>query len=321
MSICVLSFCIQLRKPPSGTQRQQAPPQQQQYQMPQQQYQPYQSQGQQYLQQQRHSISNPSQQYQQYQQYQQNTRPASTSSPQFPSSTIGSSDLKASPRPDYLPQAQPYGGYQQQQQQQQGNSSISTTPIMQQQHQQSTFEDRQEQRRPSSERFQISLPLQPTEFPELQTLQLTQLERFLKDDVAIQCHASNMDCVETLRSMRNDVRKSNAADAQRNLKKRDEMRTEEEEILILQNNLRAVATSYKRKLAQYRGQHAQSLSKEAVLAQLHANLTAQDDRTENMAQQFVSCSDQEVEVQAFLKEYVQCRAQYHALNVSLKRAA
>ena len=177
------------------------------------------------------------------------------------------------------------------------------------------FEDKKE--RPTSERFQISLPRQPADFPELQTLQVAQLERLLKDEVAMQCHATNLECVETLRSMRDDMCKSNSDDARRNLKKREETRTEEEEILILQNNLRGADTSYKRKLALYRGQHAQS--KETLLSQLHSDLSALDDSTEELAQGFVNSGEQEV--QSFLKEYLQARGAYHKLKVSLKKAS
>jgi ESCRT-I complex subunit VPS37 len=155
----------------------------------------------------------------------------------------------------------------------------------------------------------------PTEFPELQTLQVTQLERLLKDEVAMRSHAASMECVETLRSIRNDLCKSNADDARRNLQKRGDTGTEEEEVLILQNNLRAAATTYRMKLAQYKGKHA--MSKEATISQLNSELACLDDRSENLAERFVS-GDQDVNT--FLQEYLGARVQYHSLKVTLKKA-
>ena len=192
-----------------------------------------------------------------------------------------------------------------------GSNKMTTTPIG---HNQQQITERRE--RPVSERFQISLPTQPKEFPELKTLQVSQLERLLKDDVALKCHANGLECVETLRSMRNDLCKSNSDDAKRNMKKKDDNRTEEEEILILQNNLRGAVTSYKDKLAQYQSRHVQS--KDSVVSQVKSYVQSLDDRTDDFAQRFVGG---EGEVNSFLQQYLQERTEYHKLKLLLERAA
>jgi hypothetical protein len=155
----------------------------------------------------------------------------------------------------------------------------------------------------------------PSEFPELQKLQVTQLERLIKDEIAMKAHASKLDCVETLRSIRDDLCKSNADDARRNLQKRGDAGTEEEEILILQNKLRAVASAYKAKLGKYESQHA--MSKEAIISQLNGDLTSIDNRSEDMAQDFVRGQN---DVNTFLEEYLKVRAQYHSLKLTITKA-
>jgi hypothetical protein len=311
---------------------------------------PYQPQGQQYMHQQsqqyqqqqqqqqqqalRHSYTNPSQQHQPRQQQHQQQYQQQQQQQQYRPVSIATST------PSSYSHAQPHGGFQQaaaarsyshgQMKEDQGfvvlppqGAAAQPRPVstpslyQQQQHQQQhpSFGDGDRQERPSSERFQISLPRAPADFPELQTLQVTQLERFLKDEVAMQCHAANLECVETLRSMRDDLCKSNAEDARTNLKKREAARKEEEEVVLLQNTLRAAVTSYKMKLAQYKGKHAQS--KESILSQLNSDLSDMDSRTEDLAQSFVS-GDQDVS--AFLQEYLKSRGEYHGLKVILKRA-
>lgn len=159
------------------------------------------------------------------------------------------------------------------------------------------------------------MPGVPTEFPELQSLQISQLERLKNDEVAMMSHAASLECVETLRTMRDDLCKSNADDARRNLQKRGDAGSEEEEILILQNNLKAANMSYKIKLAQCQSKHA--MSRETVVSHLNSELALLDNSSEDLAQDFVNGGQ---DVNSFLHEYLKVRGEYHGLKVSLKTA-
>mmetsp|Transcript_35427 Transcript_35427/g.66106 ORF Transcript_35427/g.66106 Transcript_35427/m.66106 type:complete len:422 (+) Transcript_35427:86-1351(+) len=172
--------------------------------------------------------------------------------------------------------------------------------------------------RPKSDRswqYQITLPGAPNEFPELHALEVTQLERLMKDEVAKKAHAAEHECMETLRSIRDDLCKSNADHARRNLEKRGDIGSEEEEILILQNKLRATANSYKSKLNTYQKKHA--LSKEDIISALNKELASLDNTSEDLAENFVRG---ESDVVTYLKEYLKIREEYHALKLTLKKA-
>ena len=55
----------------------------------------------------------------------------------------------------------------------------------------------------------IPLPEVPASFPELEKLSDIQLERFLSDPIAIEAHLNSIASVESMRSLRDQVRQSN----------------------------------------------------------------------------------------------------------------
>lgn len=65
--------------------------------------------------------------------------------------------------------------------------------------------------------MQMALPDIPTQFPELEQLTDVQLERLLRDTVALDAHIAAMDSVQAMESLRDMQRETNAHAAARNI--------------------------------------------------------------------------------------------------------
>ena len=273
----------------------------------------------------RHSYSGAPNTYQKYQ-YPQGQQPPPSN---IPPNTMGASDLSNYHNSNNS-QSLPHGGFTQpvshQNQYTHGYAFSSQQSKIPQEpknpsnqrstHQEGTSASYHRDSSSSADRYQISLPGVPSEFPELQKLQESQLQRLLSDEVALKSHAASMDCVDTLRSMRDDLRRSNAEDAKRVVKKMDENRNEEEEVLILQNQLRATFNAYKMKLAQYSEQYAKS--KLSIVSHLNKEVAAINNLSEETAQQFV---DGKMDVGTFMQDYLSAREQYHRMKLTIKQAS
>lgn len=65
--------------------------------------------------------------------------------------------------------------------------------------------------------MQMALPDIPSHFPELDKLTEVQLERLLKDSVALEAHIASMDSVQAMESLRDMQRETNAQTVSKNL--------------------------------------------------------------------------------------------------------
>jgi hypothetical protein len=88
--------------------------------------------------------------------------------------------------------------------------------------------------------MQMALPDIPTHFPELDKLTEVQLERLLKDSVALDAHIAVMDSVYAMESLRDMQRETNSQSASKNLVLGEEVAQLYEQAESLQAEIRSL---------------------------------------------------------------------------------
>lgn len=171
-------------------------------------------------------------------------------------------------------------------------------------------------RRPVSiEKLHIPLPPVPPTFPELADLSSAQLQRLLEDDAATMAHISKLDCVDSLRTMRDQVRQSNTSDANENLSQESEIRQLERGLSTLQSSLRTIVNDYKFKLSQVDSKYTVSIP--SLLAKYNDAKDKLDQSNEDLSRDFV---DGSIDLQSFLQSYIPARTNYHRMVIQSARS-
>lgn len=171
-----------------------------------------------------------------------------------------------------------------------------------------------EEQRPSPG-FSIPVPPLPDRFPELEAMDLEQLKRLDRDDVA---RMENIKCMATYRNMielRESVIEENAKVAQATLDHRDELETLRAETLALQSTLQELKTNFDERAGRQRALDEQRSSNVVVLETLREAAQASEDESDDLQSQFFAG---DFSAEDFLKQFMPVRTTYHRRYAALE---
>merc|ERR1711939_1215118 len=120
----------------------------------------------------------------------------------------------------------------------------------------------------------------PSSFPELEGMQLEQLERLQKDDIAFKTFFEGIEAVQTTRRLQEQLLEQNADIANENL-------THQEELEAL---------------------HAEATTDASVISQVSEAARRAEETSEEITSQFM---DGQLGVTPFLKAFIEKRAEFH----------
>jgi chromosome segregation ATPase len=153
------------------------------------------------------------------------------------------------------------------------------------------------------------MPAIPSTFPELRTLTETELENLLNDPDCFQKFLYSMKPVESVRKLREELRESNAKQAAQTLDLDSNGTKAQAEVESLQKQLQDSATTYQRKLEELEKEYG--ATPESTLSQIKTKRDALDDRSEDIAQNFVRG---EGKLPTLTTEYRNQRQEYYTLK-------
>lgn len=153
----------------------------------------------------------------------------------------------------------------------------------------------------------------PSEFPKLEELTDVQLMRLLDDEVAFDLFVEEQHNEDDMTRMRKNISLNNVKAARKNLSKEGDLTTLHDEVNQLQDVLQVELAKYDEKLSVYSKDH--TLNRADLVHQLEKLADEIDMESEGVGDLFVNG---ETPMAAFLKEYMQKRTRYHALNAKLE---
>lgn len=164
--------------------------------------------------------------------------------------------------------------------------------------------------------MQMALPDIPSHFPELDKLTEVQLERLLKDSVALEAHIASMDSVQAMESLRDMQRETNAQTVSKNLLLGEEVNKMRHEAESLQDKIRSLHSELQH-LAQ-EVHKEDTAAREKLLNELKKAVSTLDEESDAIGEGLIRGS---VDVPTFKREYLDKRSKYYTLACRLEIAA
>eukprot|EP01031_Cornospumella_fuschlensis_P033865 gene33865-40974_t len=155
----------------------------------------------------------------------------------------------------------------------------------------------------------IAMPEIPRHFPELENMTVMQLQRLLKDPVALEAHADrHVAALDMMRSMLEDLRKDNLSQATHNVLLQDEL-------LLLRSHAIETKRSLQRAHDDYLLEHTQYVQHlngqpEKVLASVREQQVLSEKVSEQVSEKFLAG---QMDLHSFLQSYMEERTKYHTL--------
>lgn len=215
----------------------------------------------------------------------------------------------------------PTNGHQQTQQQQYQPPLQHQSSSMQQQspyvHGAQAQEEMQHAERPLSLTRQVSedksnmninMPPLPNSFPELEDMTVEQLERLMKDSVALQAHVAQQQGVKSMESLLDQLKGSNYDMTVRNLSLGEELDRLNIEATQTQKELKAANEEFEAELAAAKAKF--QMPQVQVMHELKKKKSDMDTSTDQIGVHF---ADGKIPLDTFITEFLEARTKYYML--------
>eukprot|EP01039_Chlorochromonas_danica_P000725 gene725-787_t len=161
----------------------------------------------------------------------------------------------------------------------------------------------------SAPRTPLALPSIPSSFPELEKMTDLQLERLLRDEVALMAHVNtNVESVKAMYSMIDELRQSNEEVASANVLMNDELQDLKKRISEQQSVLLKSVEDYKQTFELF--QRQMTSKPEEILQEVRVKCNQLDQESEEIGRKLTAG---EIDLPSFLQTYLDARTKYHIL--------
>jgi len=160
---------------------------------------------------------------------------------------------------------------------------------------------------PKPERTHTPQPVIPTGFPQLENMQLDDLERLLNDDDEFYMFFETLDQVKSMQTIRDDLMKANEDTARKNLSFQQELEQKKSEVEILQANIKDQRNQFDQQ-AKRQQEISKRFTSEALLAKLTESINQSEQNAEDVTTKFLN---KEIDSRDFIKTFSEKKKLYH----------
>jgi hypothetical protein len=168
----------------------------------------------------------------------------------------------------------------------------------------------------SNSPMQMALPDIPTHFPELDNLTEVQLERLLKESIAMDAHIAAMDSVHAMESLRDMQRETNSQFASNNLILGEEVKEMFGQAESLQVQIRSLFAELNQVTQEVHRDG--TLAREKLLAELRKLVSTLDDESDAIGEGLIRGT---VDLPTFKRDYLEKRSKFYTLACRVELAA
>ncbi|KAJ5068765.1 vacuolar protein sorting-associated protein 37a [Anaeramoeba ignava] len=153
------------------------------------------------------------------------------------------------------------------------------------------------------------------DFPELNNLDNTQLQKFLNDKDTLKYFIDNLDEVVSMRQLLEQSRETNNHLAKKNLSLQDSFLESRTKFISMQEQVKK-QEEFIRQSIQQQENYIKNFTPKTLARKCEDEMSKLDDESEEIAHKFLS---KEIDHSVFLKEFLEKRKIYHILDAKMKR--